>query len=69
MPSASAGIDSSRMNGSPGTWQVTLYRFAAPERDAKIFRPVTRNPPSTGSALVWTPEVAPAEIPSLNGWL
>ncbi len=24
MPSASAGTDSSRMNGSPGTWQVTL---------------------------------------------
>jgi hypothetical protein len=32
-------------------------------------RPVTRKPPSTGSAFVCTPEVAPAEMPSLNGWL
>ncbi len=32
-------------------------------------RPVTRNPPSTISALVCTPDVAPAEMPSLKGWL
>ena len=68
MPSASAGTPRNRMTSSPSTMQVTLWRSADSESEAKILRPETRKPPSTGTALVAKPVVSPGARPSLKGW-
>ena len=57
-----------RIVGSSGATQITLWRSAAPDSEAKILRPLSRQPPSAGTASVFTPAVAPGAFPSLNGW-
>ena len=66
-PGLSAATERNRRRSSPGTTQVRLYAAAAPASDAKILRPETRKPPSTGVARVITPAVAPFAMPSDNG--
>ena len=67
MPAASAGTPRNRTTSSPSTMQVTLCRSAASDSEAKILRPETRKPPSTGTARVAKPVVSPGARPSLNG--
>ena len=68
MPSASAGTPRNLTRSSPATMHVTLWLSAASDNEAKIFRPDTRYPPSTGTACVAKPSVSPGARPSLNGW-
>ena len=67
-PSLSVGTLMNRIVGSSGVTQITLWRSAALESEAKILRPVSRQPPSAGTASVATPAVAPGAFPSLKGW-
>ena len=67
-PSLAVGTLMKRIVGSSGVTQITLWRSAASDSEAKILRPLSRQPPSTATAVVVTPAVAPGAFPSLNGW-